>query len=479
MLSLHDGPITVTARHRQSGQWGVRLGQASLHVCRVCFRLAVALLGGVAPLIAQQQESGTQDKDANATKVPEPVSPFADRLSGDWVGRRKALLDAGLNVDVIYRGEPVGNVRGGEHLDATETGELFLGLQLDTGKRTAWKGGRFTFLAARRHGVDVTSKAGLDLLLNAQEIYGAGEVFRLTELSLQQTFAKGHLVIKGGRLGNEIYGSVDCDFTNLSLCGPPAASLIPNFWFISPIGTWMGWVKAGNKLLYTRVGVGEDNRNNSDRAFFISRSGAKGILTNLELGATPRLLGPNRPSLYRIGGFHTTSCDPLLPSATLEQNLTSTPTEPLQQCGQRGSWIEAQQQVTGSSEQDTVSGKITRKAGLEAFFTYFHADSRTNKQLDTLTTGAYFVGIGGRRPKDLIALAFARNRYNPRANIMMLNTNPSAETRQSEWLVESFYSIHTAPGLQFRPGVQYIRCPGGIAARKPILALGLRVDLTF
>jgi porin len=408
----------------------------------------------------------------------QPSSKAPDFLLGDLGGVRSNLGDAGVRIGVNYGGEFATNLSGGTRKDATLIGQLVMRTTLDMERIAGIKGGTFQGTVTYRHGPNLTERAGLGLLQQVQEAYGRGQTWRLTEFWYQQIAADGHVIVKVGRMPAGDFNSFDCEFMNLIFCGAMSGNITGNVWLNWPISQWLGWVRVRSDRAYIKAGIGEDNRNNLDNAFFLSRGGAKGVILHGEGGYTPTF-GGRSPGYYRAGFWYTTANDDDTLLDVNRQPAAVTGLPPLQRQGQYGFYIQAQQQLTGSATRDQVSDVLGRSRGLAVFFNFARNDPRTSTQLDQQTAGFYYTAPFMARPRDQIGFAVGRSHYNSRAARRLEITNPGLEKPTSEYTSELFYAAPLIPGFSIRPNVQFIMQPGGVKLAGNVLVFGTRFDVAL
>lgn len=447
---------------------------------------AASLLALAAPAIAQQDSNPGADEGRNAppgaaTNAGEaqPASQAPDTLLGDLGGARSRLEDAGVKILLGYKGEFAANVSGGERKDATENGQFALTGTLDAEKLIGLKGGTLQASITFRHGHNLSDRAGLGTLQQVQEVYGRGQTWRLTELWYQQELADGHLILKAGRFPAGDFNTFDCDFMNLTFCGAPAGNLTGYYWYNWPIAQWSGWAKLRSDTAYLKLGANEDNRNNLDNAFFISRSHPHGVIVHAEAGWTPTFGGGNLPALLKAGYWHTSGNDPDV-LLDINRNLAAvTGLDPYQRGGQYGFYVQGQAQLTGKASRDPVSDVFTRSRGLNAFFNFTRNDPKTATTLDQETVGLYVNAPFTGRDKDQAGVAVGRTGFNGRAARALLLADPASEKPEAEYVGEVFYAAAVIPGISVRPNVQYIVNPGGYSRVTDVVVLGTRFDVNF
>ena len=441
--------------------------------------LVFAALFAAGPALAQQSVGDTAGIGEKGTRPGFEPTPLPEPLTEDWGGARTALRDAGVEIGVGYKGETVANLSGGTSQRAVETGQLLIGVTLDLGKAAGLDGGTVRASVSRRHGPDLGEVAGLDTLQLPAEVFGSGRIWRYAELWYQQVLAGGHVVTRVGRSSAFDFASFDCEFTNLALCGAPPGNVAPDYVFVFPRTSWSGWVKVQSGGVHLKAGIREDNLNNDDRGFYLSRGGARGIILHGEVGWTPVFGAGRLAGRYRVGAWRTTAQgdDLLLGADRLPRSSATAPA--LQRRGPYGFYVQGQQHLSGSATEDPITGRITRKSGLDAFFNYVRTDPRTSRIIAQVNAGLYLNGPFPGRPDDHIGVGVARTRYNRRAAAADLSFQPLPGRRTAEIETEIYYALRAMPGLTLKPLVQHIVAPGGRRSARNALIAGLRVEADF
>jgi porin len=448
--------------------------------------LASSTLLPASHAFAQEEQSPGADRGSAAPAgaalnagEAQPAQQAPDTLLGDWAGVRSGLKDAGITLSLGYKGEFAANVSGGERKLATENGQFALTGAFDMDRIAGIKGGTLQATVTYRHGDDLSTRAGLGVLQQVQEVYGRGQTWRLTELFYQQRLADDHVILKVGRFPAGDFNTFDCDFMNLTFCGAPAGNITGNYWYNWPIAQWSGWAKFRTDTLYLKLGANEDNRNNLDNAFFFSRGHPHGVILHAEAGWTPTLGNGKLPALIKAGYWHTSGNDPDVLLDIEHQPIALTGLPALQRSGQYGMYLQGEMQVTGDAKRDPISDTITRNRGLNVFFNLTRNDPKTSTQLDQETVGLYYNAPFASRPKDHMGIAVGRTGYNGRAARALLLAAPGSEKPKAEYVGEIYYAAAVIPGLSVRPNVQYILNPGGYSHVTDVVILGTRFDVAF
>lgn len=440
---------------------------------------AIVLAGTPAPwsnLIADEGSSGAgadQAPPKSVTASIESGKPMPVGLAGDWSGTRTRLIDQGVTITSQYKSEAAYNASGGDRHTAREAGEFDIGASFDLDKLIGLHGATFKTTATWRRGQDLGAASGIDPLMQVQEIYGRGHTWRLTQFWYEQTIGK-HVNLKLGRSApGEDFAAFSCDFMNLSFCGAAPGNLVGDYWFNWPISQWTARLRLSDGDRYVQTAVYEVNPRNLEHRFTLGYlHGATGVLVPLEVGWQPRLDVAGRPGSYKVGGWYSsTDADDIFFDVNRQPQIV-TGAEPLRRSGRYGGWINLEQQVTGTA-QDGHS-----LTGMTLFLHLTRADRRTSFLDNQITVGAFFNGLFPSRPKDVVAIAFARTHVNSRAaEAQRLSGDESIQ--RAEYAAELFYEWHAASWLTLRPNLQYLHDPGGRRDDHDAIVVGVKSAITF
>ncbi len=401
-------------------------------------------------------------------------------LTGDWGGARTRWYERGLDFQLSYFAEPAYNAAGGQGHLLRSADQFIAGATLDLDKLWGVPKAKLQITLTDRNGNNLSSDAQLATLMQVQEVYGRGNILRLTEFSYDQQFFDGSLDVKFGRLG--VGGSFyvwSCQFMNLSFCGELPGNIVST-WYNWPVSQWGARTRLRVAAdLSVEVGVYEVNpsylENRNGTAF--NPAGRIGELVPVELHWTPKWGVAGLPGTYRFGYWYDSSD---LPDVYFTQNyqpLVLNPGVPALVRGhESGTYVNIQQQVTATD------GDSAR--GLSVFFNYVGADENTATLSQLLSVGVFDVGGLPSRPRDVFGLAVGRTRVNPRvADGQQLQnaagTLPPVPVQDAEYPVEVFYNCMLTTWLSVSPAVQYIIRPGGTEANHDVLVLGVNFGVTF
>jgi porin len=403
----------------------------------------------------------------------QPPPPYG--LTGDWGGMRTTLHDDGVDVSADYTGEVGWNFAGGKRHTVTETGQFAVGATIDAARLAGIRGGTFQATATFRHGADLGRHAGLGTLQQVQEIWGRGQTLRLTQLWYEQKFAGGAVALKAGRATvGEDFANFSCYFMNLTFCGSQPGNLVGDYWYNWPVSQWMARLKVTRGTLYAQAAAYQVNPHNLDEKFLdMNVKGGAGVLVPVELGWSP-LFGPSQlVGWYRIGAWYTNANADDVYFDTNHNPRVLTGLEPLEHSSRYGFWINAWQQLFGTSDH----GKPVSGVGVFANFT--QADRKTSITDNQIAVGLFWKPPIKSLPDDVLAFAVGRTHVNSRfAHGQELDpANP--EPQKSEYAAELYYSAHPTTWLEMRPNVQYIHNPGGRSDAHDVGVLGLKFAVTL
>ena len=425
----------------------------------------------------------------NAFAVPafDLQSPF---MFGDWSGTRGDLSAKGYDFKLDYTGEVGSNLHGGYNRDhATRYSDQFaLGMHMDLAKILGWHDAEFQLTLTDRNGDNISNDRINDPRVggftSAQEVWGRGNITRITQLWYQQKFFDQRLDIKAGRFGEgEEFNSFPCDFQNLAFCGSQVGNWVGSVWYNWPVSQWALRVKYNiTPQLYAQVGIFEQNPSNleNDNGFKLSGSGTEGAMLPVELIWKPTLSG--LPGEYRAGYYYSTADANDVYKDRNGQPAAITGQDYRSASSRHGFWLGAQQQLT------SVASDNSR--GLSVFANATVHDKKTNAIDNYVQGGIVYKGLFDARARDDIGFALARVHVNPayRKNaewhnrtlaVSDYNNAAYLPIQDTEYSAELYYGVHMANWLVLRPNLQYIRHPGGVTHIDDALIGGLKIQASF
>ncbi|PNA02856.1 MULTISPECIES: carbohydrate porin [unclassified Pseudomonas] len=424
------------------------------------------------------------------TSASEMFAKDSKWMLGDWGGTRSELLERGYDFTLGYTGEMGSNLHGGYSHDraARYSDQFTFGVNMDLQKILGWHDTEVQLTVTERHGNNISNDRINDPRVggftSAQEVWGRGQTWRLTQMWIKQKYFDGALDVKFGRFGEgEDFNSFPCDFQNLAFCGSQVGNWVGGIWYNWPVSQWALRVRYNlNEALYAQVGVFEQNPSNleSGNGFKLSGSGTQGAVMPIELVWSPRVNGLKGE--YRAGYYYS--------NAKAQDVLKDSNGTPAAISGaayrssssKHGLWLGAQQQVTSLASDQS--------RGLSLFANATVHDKKTNAIDNYVQAGVVYKGPFDARAKDDIGFALARVHVNPgyRKNARLINQanglddydNPGfLPVQDTEYSAELYYGIHLADWLTVRPNLQYIRHPGGVSRVDDALIGGLKIQSSF
>jgi porin len=394
-------------------------------------------------------------------------------LLGDWGGLRPRLHERGLDLQLTYFSEPAYNAAGGDGHLLRYADQWTGDATLDLDKLFGWPQAIFKLTLTDRNGESLTTDANLNTLNEVQEVYGRGNFLRITELSYEQVLFGGFLDVKLGRLG--VGGSFynwSCQFMNLSFCGELPGNIVST-WYNWPVSQWGTRLRLrASEDVKFEAGVYQINPRNLTDGTTLSFAGGVGWMIPAEVDWSPAFGPAQLPGTYRIGGWYDTSNQPdVFLAANGGPQVLNPGVPPLIRNGEGGFYLNAQQQLTGSS---------APARGLSVFLNWVEADHNTATVTELLSVGCLYAGPWRARPQDVLGLALGRTRVNPRvAEGQSLLNSPTVPVQDAEYPVELFYNINFTPWLSIAPLVQYVSHPGGTSAYGDVWVVGANIGIIF
>ena len=423
--------------------------------CRDAATLLTLLSAGAA---------GAADPSSSAsTMLGREIEAPDEGLTGNWGGLRTELEDKGVAIFGNFTAETAGNPTGGQKQGFTESGQVTLGTAIDTQKSFGLPGGTMQVSVTYREGAPILSEA----LQQPQEIYGRGDIVRLTEFWYEQSLADGALTIKVGRMPEGDFNSFTCYFTSLAFCGSPSGNVAGDYLYNWPISEWAGWAKWAVGDVALMAGANEANPRDLDRTFAPGLiDGAEGAVGHAEIEWVPKFGPDHLQGRYQAGVWYDTAGgdDVLIPG--------------LHRSGRYGYYIQAVQQVSGVGVVDPKTDWHGVR-GISLFFNYLQADQATSTIDSQVTAGLFYAAPFEDRPKDHLGIAAGRTHYNNWAALAVALDVPGGPMPRAEYETELYYSYLAFPWLALRPDVQYVVHPGGYSDRSNAVVLGGRTVVTF
>lgn len=422
--------------------------------------LKAAHMCGLSVCLATLLSNGAYAADL-VTKAP-PPNYYSDEdfwtrpyLLGD-LGRTR-LKDAGVDLSLSAYDEAVTNVSGGVKNGAAQAGQVAFGARFDMAKLAGIQGGLVGLTLTDRFGQNLNTVSQIPALQLTNEVFGRGNIVRMTEFYYDQLLLNGFVEVKGGRLpvGSD-FEFANCDFINLTFCGGQLGNILGGYVFNWPVSQWGGVVKFDvAKDLKLSVGVYDANPNyltTSDAAIYAlpgipASNPAAGVLVPVELTWRPGS-GPLSP-VWRLGGWYddASTIDGGLPGilVTVPGMDTSVPAQNLgDRRGRYGVYESIWQRLTADGP------------GAQGWYTFLNStfgDHRTSFQDYQISWGVQHKGTFASRPLDEIGFAVGTTHVNSAA----LTPNAGG----NEVPIEAWYGWQATGWMNLKFDLQYVMNPGG------------------
>ncbi len=247
-----------------------------------------------------------------------------------------------------------------------------------------------------------------DLLQQSLEVYGRGNIARLTEFWYRQKLFDDKLTIEFGRIPQGDFNGFTCDFLNLTFCGSPSGNTNGNYIYTWPIAQWAAWARYDFGDFDFMAGAYTFNPDALNQQFV---AGAfcctEGAVLRVELGWTPSFGG--LVGHYQAGFWDDTAGNPDVLTGTNGQPYVLTGLPALQRANSYGVYLQGIQQITGKAAYDRDTGwKDT--SGLSVFFNFVQSDVWTSTLDNQVAAGLWYAAPFASRPAEL-----ARSRHRPHA----------------------------------------------------------------
>jgi porin len=400
-------------------------------------------------------------------------------MTGDWGGARTSLQDDGINLRAHFTTESAGNPIGGNYQTAAYTQQVDFGADFDLQRLMNIPDAKIQVTLTHRAGRSL-SAAALGNQFAVQELYGAGQNFRLAEMNYQQDFFDHKATIEVGwsPMGDDFAGlPAYCNFQNGVICGHANAMTTDSGAHNFPTAQWGARINVRPMPeFYVQAGVYQFNPNegNADAGFDLSTR-SPGVLLPVELGWLPGHGHGELPGDVKIGGYYNTAQTPdLLKDINgFSAGLTGTPFE--QHDGRYGGYVMADQMV--------FREEPSSHRGLTLGFMATAGDRDTAKYSYFWIVGGHYQGTFPGRDDDVAAVMLAYARTNSRLTQYQQDRDAvapgSVGIQTYESIAEIDYGAQLAPWLMLRPNLQYVIHPGGTGKIPDALVIGLTTKVTF
>lgn len=451
-----------------------RLGLA----VRCCAMFLVVSASLLCPLRAMAQQSPSQTPQDATNETPKGWFNQAT-MTGDWGGKRTKIQKAGISLRAHFTTESAANPNGGRYQKARYTQQIDFGADLDLDRLINIPGAKIQLTLSDRVGHSLSADA-IGNQFAVQELYGAGQNFRLAEMNYQQDLLKHQVTIELGwsPIGDNFAGLPSfCNFQNGVICGHANAMTTNSGAHNSPTAEWGARINVRpTPSFYVATGVYQVNPNEGDpdKGFDLSFQ-STGAFVPVELGWLPGQAAGKLPGTYKIGGYFNSSETPDV-LKDINGSLAGLTGEPfLQHNGRWGGYIVADQMVF--REQSSSNRGLTLGAMVAV------GDPDTAKYSYFWVAGGHYQGTFRARDNDVVSFMLAYARTNSRLTQYQQDLNTlepgSVGIQTHESIAEIDYGLQLAPWLKIRPNLQYVINPGGTGKIPNAFVIGLYTQVTF
>ena len=317
----------------------------------------------------------------------------------------------------------------------------------------------------------------MPFLLQSQQIFGRGNVTRLTQFSLTQRLLDDQLSIKLGR----IYPSADffamsCAFQHLTFCSGGSSNYISSSWYgdpLSSLGVQVTYNLSDNLILKAGAYDANPETMSLNQGLKLGTSGdASGTTAVAEIEYKVDY-GNGLDGDYRFGIVRSSLDKPKLvneagfPSGTTDDATVIQDTD-------NAFYINLEQQVT----RNAAGG------GLRLFASMIRSDNAISGVGEVLALGGFINGPFTGRPHDRVGLAIGRNSVSSELTRAqrLYNTayaDSDVVVRDHEYPIELNYNYVITPAVAVMPSIQYVINPYGDSDSDNATILGLQLSLNF
>lgn len=331
-------------------------------------------------------------------------------LTGDWGGERTKLRNTGILLRAHFLTESAANPVGGETQAARYTQQIDFGADIDLGRLIDLCGGRIEITFTDRAGRSLSADA-IGNQFAVQELYGAGQNFRLAKLNYQQDLIGNKITIGLGwsPVGDDFATiPILCVFQNVILCGHANAVAVNSGAQNFPVGEWGAHIMMRPvQRFYAATGIYRVNpaAGNGNNGFDLSFRGT-GMFIPVEFGWLPGQSGSGLPGTYKIGAYYNSSPTPNVLTDVNGSSAGFTGAPFATNNGRWGAYAMADQTIYRPQGSGDGGLRVGGLAGI--------GDRQTSQYGYFLADGGLYQGTFRSRKSDFVSFSAAYVRTNPR-----------------------------------------------------------------
>ncbi|GAB5377939.1 MAG: carbohydrate porin [Acuticoccus sp.] len=379
-----------------------------------------------------------------------------DKATGDWGGLRTRLANAGIDPELNFTTDILGNPVGGQRQSAAYAGLWYGSTTFDLQTLAGINGLSLYVAGAWAQGRDLSGD-DIGNFFGVAQVFN-GDALRLSEFYLEQSLFAGRLDIAVGRLAaGDDFAAADSYgyYVNSAVNGNPTGILANAPAFTTPpFAQWgaRATIKPRDDtyvslaLYNSDPGVQRDSAHGLDFTF----NPWDGVLAVAEVGFNPNTAdgATGMPGHYAIGGYYDTSTYTYLASPNRTRD------------GNYGFYAIAEQMVfresAGSPEGLTLWGTVT-----------VNPDETINTLPVGLFGGATYQGLLPGRPDDVTAFGISYGAF-----------SDDLSGQSYELVLELNHRFQLGDWLYVTPDVQYIINPNGGGIPDALVA-GVEASIDF
>ncbi len=375
----------------------------------------------------------------------------------------QTLADKGIYLNASYFGEFAGNPSGGAAQGSDYADQVAAGADIDLQKLAGWQGGALHIEFTNRDGQNQAA----DVINNSvatQQIYGGGQTYNLTTLTLEQKLFNGKVDITAGRTELDqltLHDPIYCHFQSNAVCGQPdimGKIINATFW---PVAVWAGQVIVSPvQNWYFKAGVADHDPGDSaspHHGFDWGLSQSDGAEIPLEIDYQTSFANDAFPRRYDVGVVFDRT-----PYSYDQYDAATNTLGSKNAYGRTMVYVQAKQMV--------YRPDMNSQRGLTLFGAAIFGPN-DNQQADyNITAGGVYQGPFASRPADSAGLlvgathyrsSFINQLYAYRENVLGGTERPAS----SLIMMEVDYDAFLTPWLDVMPNFQYIVNPDGLGNR--------------
>jgi len=378
-----------------------------------------------------------------------------DKLTGDWNGARPSLKETGVQLDLTYMDELMGNPIGGRQQGIANAASTGLKITVDFEKIAGTKGLSLINSYAWRFGTNLSSRT-IDNQFNVATVFG-GETYRLNELYLQERMFHNKVILKAGRMepsSDFLYSPLYSRYVSLAFNSNPIAILFNTPFTDYPFAVWSACLHLKpHPSFLMKFGIYNNNpkiRENKYHGCYFPFKSTQGVLLLTEWVGSIR---GKRPGNYFVGGYYVTG-----ETAKFEGGE------------QRGNW-----------GYYFLFDQMIWK-GFTPFGAFLFAPKNRNKFPVYLEGGFVYMWPYSSRPNDSLDYGVAYGQYSSELREVQRQAKSAHRIgpfgnhpETAETLLELNYWFQIQKYFAITPVVQYIINPKGYGIYQNAFVIGLQV----